>query len=76
MCVAYVCTCMHVCDVSIYNMIYILLIDCAENILKFCFIKILFYISCSVTKIVIFICVYLDFLYRHIDRECVKVYCA
>ena len=39
---AYVCTCVHVCDVSIYNMIYIyiLLIDCAENILKkFCLIK-------------------------------------
>ena len=26
--------------VSIYNMIYLLLIDCAENILKFCFINI------------------------------------
>ena len=36
---ARVCTCMYVCDVSIYNMIYILLIDCAENILKFCFNK-------------------------------------
>ena len=32
----------YVCDVSIYNMIYILLIDSAENVLKFCFIILLF----------------------------------
>ena len=40
-CVCVLHMCMYVCvcvRVSIYNMIYILLIDCAENILKFCFI--------------------------------------
>ena len=53
MCVAYVCMCMHVCDASIliYNIIYILLIDCAENILKFCFIKILFIFILYISKI-------------------------
>ena len=42
--VLHVCVCMYV--MSIYNMIYILLIDCAENILKFCFVYLIIYLIC------------------------------